>query len=124
MKTVTHVIHSVPTAREELPKILAGEATEPASGLGTDAQSPQASKPEAVVVGAGYSVEEVQELQNIRGAGTVPWFRGNPDLTDFSKFPGSMPPTSHIAERAKAVMKSHGVDAAHSGAMPKGSWEF
>lgn len=122
--SVTHVIHSVPTAQEELPRILAGETLKPSSGLGSDAQSPRASKPEAVVVGAGYSVEEVQELQKISGAETVPWFRGNPDLTNFSKFRDSIPPTSHIAERAKAVMKSHEVDAAHSGAMPRGSWEF
>lgn len=58
----------------------------------------------AVVVGAGFSDEEVDVLRQIEHADRVPWFKGNPNLVDLSQFEGGIPPTSSIAERCKVVL--------------------
>ena len=98
-------MHSVQVAREELPMIIHGEIVVPRSGLGSEAgENHERQAPVAVIVGAGFSEDEVKEMRQIDNADRVPWFHGNPDLVDLSQFEGGIPPTSSIAKRCKVVL--------------------
>lgn len=76
------------------------------------------SKAAAVIVGRGFSDDEIAALRKIAGADKIPWFKGSPDKIDRSRFPvgDAPPPTSHMVERARAVLADNGIVPGGSGA--------
>ncbi|KAK4957754.1 hypothetical protein LTR28_005679 [Elasticomyces elasticus] len=108
---VTYVLHTAAAAVTELPSILSAKPFNSSSGLGTQRQT----APKAIIVGRGYGQEEIDAMRAVDGAHSAAWLV--PDLS-------SMPPVGtlvrgliggkpslagSVAERAKDILKEHGV---------------
>lgn len=97
--------------------LLRATPTHPSSNLGSNASRSERDRriPQAIIVGKGFSDEEVQEMRNIEGlAGKVPWL-----LPDTGKFTWTMMAKAMatagtalpvvIAERAANCLKENGL---------------
>ena len=70
---VVHHFQSTDAVSEELPKLLNGEQVKPQSGEGTNAESDKTRIPKAIIVGAGFSRVELDEMREVKGATSLPW---------------------------------------------------
>ena len=136
--SVIHVCHDAPTALREIPPLLAGESTAPASGLGSRATATHTatttSPPLAVVIGKGFSEAEMATLIERcdaaanRGDGRAAWL-----LPDDAKITFAMKARmigtlgtglpKMVAERMGACLKEHGV-VPGSREVKGGVWRF
>ena len=119
-----HVVHDVSIATLELPKLFAGEADKPSSGLGSNttnasiATSGRHPVPKAIIVGGGFTPDEFDELRTISGAGNLPWLRADVSA-------GGPSSGDEIASRIKKCFAEHdlvpgGDSAKHTGTV----WDF
>lgn len=106
--TVVHHFQSISAARKELPPLLRGEAFTPESDVGTDAKSDKPRIPRAIMVGAGFSESELDDMRKIEGAMSVPWLYPDPLKSAASTLSGPFLMTV-IVKRVKACLKSNGV---------------
>ena len=84
-----HVCTSRDTAVSEIPAVLRGETTAPSSGLGSNAEGAARSDISFIVIGGGYSHDDVQAIKSAADAvKPLPLF-----WADVSKTAGSGPPT-------------------------------
>ena len=74
-RKVVHVCHDLPSGKREIPALLRGEVVTPQSGMGTNAEEGVATVvPRGIVIGKGFSEEEVQELREAcKGERKVAW---------------------------------------------------
>lgn len=109
-----HVCHSLDAGLREIPALLRGEAITPESELGSNANSDKPTIPKAIVVGKGFSEDEMDELRKIEGADKVAWLLPDDEKMTWTRIAkaagtgGAMLP-GIIAERARECLKEHGV---------------
>ncbi|KAM3421753.1 hypothetical protein BST61_g2131 [Cercospora zeina] len=119
---IVHVIHSASDGKSELGPLLAGEATIPVSGLGSNINNPSPQVPWAVFIGGGFAASEINEMYGSSLAfQAVPWLF--PPTTARSN--GTVvPPTAMIVQRVKAVFKEYGLVPGNSTKPAGGVWSF
>ncbi|KAH9840476.1 allantoate permease [Teratosphaeria destructans] len=105
---IVHHFDSVASARQELPSLLRGEAVKPQSGVGSNFHASQPCIPKAIVVGAGFSEDEVGELRKIEGANTLPWLYPDTVRSVGSILTGPFLLDS-IASRVKSCLQANGI---------------
>jgi hypothetical protein len=123
--TVVHHFQSTESARKELPPLLRGEAFTPESDVGTDAKSDKPRIPRAIMVGAGFSESELDDMRKIEGARNVPWLYPDPLKSAASTLSGPFLMTV-IVKRVKSCLKSNGVVEGNedNDASKVGIWSF
>ncbi|KAK5124282.1 hypothetical protein LTR85_001985 [Meristemomyces frigidus] len=119
---IVHHFESTDAVHKELPMLLRGEKIKPSSGGGSNAESDETKIPKAVVVGAGFSESELDEMRKIEGAQSLPWLYPDPLKSAASMLSGPFLMTV-IVKRAKGCLKSNGLV---EGKEPeaKGIWSF
>ncbi|GAO50507.1 hypothetical protein G7K_4631-t1 [Saitoella complicata NRRL Y-17804] len=70
-----HLCVGIDAFREEFPKIMEGTNYSAASGLGSNVNSEHPQKPKIVIAGSGFSDDEVDELERVKYADSVTWYR-------------------------------------------------
>lgn len=108
---MSHVFHSTDAVRNELPLLLQGQDIKPSSGLGSNASSSKSVAPRAVIVGAGFSRSELDEMRLFPGCKDLPWLYPagyKMAQTGLGAMLGKDFMTS-IIERSKATMKDNGL---------------
>jgi len=124
IQAVVHHFQSISAARKELPPLLRGEAFTPESDVGTDAQSDKPKIPRAIMVGAGFSESELDDMRKIEGAQGVPWLYPDPLKSAASTLSGPFLMTV-IVKRVKSCLKSNGVvEGQENDASKVGIWSF
>lgn len=121
--TVVHAIHSTQTGKRELPALLRGDKFSPESDLGSNAKSGRQQVPKAIIVGAGFSREELEEMRSTEGGKSVPWLYPDPSKAVWSMLRGPFF-MSHIVKRAKNCMGEHGLAAGKEGQVVPDVWGF
>lgn len=109
-----------------MPLLLRGENVKPSSGLGTNAGASQSVAPKAVIVGAGFSKEELDEMRQMQGCEDLPWLYPSPIKsagTGFSALVGKDFMAS-VVERSKATMKQNGLVEGKEGQVKPDVWGF
>ena len=120
--SVVHHFPSADAARKELPPLFRGENVKPSSGVGSNVDSEDCKVPRAVVVGAGFSRDELDEMRTIEGADSVPWLYPDPIKSAGSILTGPFLMTV-IVKRAKSCLQTNGVaEGKEPGDM--GVWPF
>ena len=97
--------------RNELPLLLQGQDIKPSSGLGGNASNSKSVAPKAVIVGAGFSRTELDEMRLFPGCKDLPWLYPagyKMAQTGLGAMFGKDFMTS-IIERSKATMKENGL---------------
>ncbi|GAB7364108.1 hypothetical protein MBLNU230_g4660t1 [Neophaeotheca triangularis] len=108
---ITHVFHTPSAVKSELPSLIANLPTKPSSGLGSNAENAISKPPRAIIVGAGFSRAELDDMKTCAGGGSVPWLY--PDTLKMAATPlhamaeGGV--IGHIADRAKTVLREKGL---------------
>ncbi|KAK5135347.1 hypothetical protein LTR08_005289 [Meristemomyces frigidus] len=105
---IVHHFQSTAAAREELPPLFRGETVKPSSGVGSNVDSAESKKPRAVVVGAGFSRDELDEMRKIEGADSIPWLYPDALKSAASIVTGPFLMTV-IVKRAKSCLQTNGV---------------
>ncbi|RMY34686.1 hypothetical protein D0865_14116 [Hortaea werneckii] len=105
---VVHHFQSTAEVHKQLPALLKGEPIQPASGVGTNVDTPSTQIPLAMVVGRGFSESELEEMRTLQGADTLPWLYPDPLKSMASTLSGPFL-LDAIAKRTKACLGSHGV---------------
>ena len=95
----------------------------PQSGLGTNAESEKIQAPKAIIVGAGFSKEELEDVRGCDGGDTVPWLYPDPVKSAGSMIRGPWL-LSHIATRAKQCMQSNGLVEGKENEVRPTVWRF
>ncbi|PIA97281.1 hypothetical protein CB0940_06060 [Cercospora beticola] len=119
---IVHVIHSASDGKSEFGPLLAGEATIPVSGLGSNINNPSPEAPWAIFIGGGFAASEINEMYGSSLAlQTVPWLY--PPTT--ARANGTVvPPTAMIVERVKAIFREHGLVPGNGTKPAGGIWSF
>ncbi|KAL1311842.1 hypothetical protein AAFC00_001917 [Neodothiora populina] len=129
---VIHACHTLETALLEIPALLRGESITPASDLSTVSATNTVSIPKAVVIGKGFSSDEMHEIIRAGDAdakGRVAWLLPDDDkFTAYMKAKallsvGTLLPTV-IADRVKICLGEHGLRAGSDDVKGGGVWEF
>ncbi|RMZ14843.1 hypothetical protein D0862_01929 [Hortaea werneckii] len=105
---IVHHFQSTTEVRNQLPALLKGQSIRPASGVGTNADSPSTQVPLAMVVGRGFSESELQEMRTLEEAHTLPWLYPDPLKSMASTLSGPFL-LDAIAKRTKTCLGAHGV---------------
>lgn len=123
---VSHVFHHPSAVSSELPGLLRGDAVKPSSDLGTNASADKTIAPKAVIVGAGFSRSELDQMLKLEGAGSIPWLY--PSALKMAQtgastlFGGDF--MSSIVNRAKSTMREHGLVEGKEESVKPGVWDF
>jgi hypothetical protein len=120
------VFHSTDAVQKELPLLLKGEDVKPSSGLGSNANASKSIAPKAIIVGAGFSRKELDEMRLYEGCKDLPWLYPagyKMAQTGLSAVFGKDFMTS-IIERSKATMKEHGLVEGKEGGVKPDVWGF
>ncbi|KAK5009946.1 hypothetical protein LTR39_004824 [Cryomyces antarcticus] len=127
---VVHVCHDTSSARREIPALLAGESIQPSSGLGSNANSDSKHRaPRAIIVGKGFSEDEVETMRGYEGADKVPWLVPDDAKMTWSRI-GKVAVTAGtalpgiVADRVDACMKEHGLVPGNESDVKGGVWGF
>ncbi|GAB7332550.1 hypothetical protein MBLNU13_g04332t1 [Cladosporium sp. NU13] len=123
---VSHVFHSTDAVRNELPLLLQGQDIKPSSGLGSNASSSESVAPRAVVVGAGFSRSELDEMRLFPGCKDLPWLYPagyKMAQTGLGALFGKDFMTS-IIERSKATMKENDLVEGKEQKVKPDVWDF
>lgn len=122
---VAHVFHDTLAVQNELPFLLQGQDVKPSSGLGSNA-SGKSTAPKAIIVGAGFSRKELDEMRLLQGCRDLPWlFPAAYKMagTGLSVALGKDFMTS-IIERSKATLKQNGLVEGKEGEVKPDVWSF
>jgi len=123
---VTHVFHNPSAVSSELPGLLRGDDIKPSSNLGTNASSDRKVAPKAIIVGAGFSRSELDQMLQLEGADKLPWLYpsklGMVQTGAGTLIGGDF--MSSVVNRAKSVMKSHGLVEGREESVKPGVWDF
>ena len=122
-QTVTHHFQSTSAVHQELPPLLSGSTIRPSSGVGSNAESDEVKIPRAIVVGAGFSRSELDEMRQIEGAQDLPWLYPDPLKSAASMLSGPFL-MSVIVKRAKSCLKSNGLEDSKESTTEPGVWGF
>ena len=123
---MSHVFHSTDAVRNELPLLLQGQDIKPSSDLGSNASSSKSVAPRAVIVGAGFSRSELDEMRLLHGCKDLPWLYPaayKMAQTGFGAIFGKDFMTS-IIERSKATMKENGLVEGKEEKVKPDVWDF
>jgi hypothetical protein len=123
---VAHVFHTPLAVQNELPFLLKGQDIQPSSGLGSNANTSKPVVPKAIIVGAGFSRKELDEMRLLEGSKDVPWLypaASKMAQTGLGALVGKDFMTS-IIERAKATMKKNGLVEGEEREVKPDVWEF
>ncbi|KAK3066207.1 hypothetical protein LTR53_017539 [Teratosphaeriaceae sp. CCFEE 6253] len=124
---VVHHFPSTAAARKELPPLLRGEPFTPESDVGADAHQSDSRPriPRAIMVGAGFSEAELDDMRAIEGGMSVPWLYPDPLKSAVSTLSGPFLMTV-ICKRVKACLKANGVVEGREGEDGEkvGIWSF
>jgi hypothetical protein len=113
------VFHSTDAVQKELP-------VKPSSGLGSNANASKSVAPKAIIVGAGFSRKELDEMRLYEGCKNLPWLYPagyKMAQTGLSAMFGKDFMTS-IIERSKATMKENGLVEGKEGEVKPDVWGF
>ncbi|KIW72589.1 hypothetical protein PV04_00770 [Phialophora macrospora] len=92
---VVHVCTTRDTAVSEIPALLRGETAAPSSGLGANAEGSARSDVSLIIIGGGYSKDDVQAIKEAADAvKPLPLF-----WADISKTAGSGPPAPDMIKK-------------------------
>ncbi|KIX93361.1 uncharacterized protein Z520_11004 [Fonsecaea multimorphosa CBS 102226] len=93
---VVHVCNNADTAVSEIPTLLKGDIISPSSGLGANAQGSGRSDISFIIIGGGFSPEDVQAIKSAAdGVKPVAFF-----CADTSKTPaGAGPPPGEMIKK-------------------------
>ncbi|EXJ79310.1 hypothetical protein A1O3_08812 [Capronia epimyces CBS 606.96] len=107
---IVHACATADAAVSEIPGLLKGNVITPSSGLGTNAEGSNRSDVSLIIVGGGYSPEEVEAIRKaVDSVKAMPFF-----IADTSKTPpGTGPPSTdaikkRIMDSVEAQEKEHG----------------
>ncbi|KAK0345602.1 hypothetical protein LTR91_005588 [Friedmanniomyces endolithicus] len=123
---VIHHFPSTSAAHAELSPLLRGEIFTPQSSVGTDSHRPHTDKPRiprAIMVGAGFSESELDEMRQIEGAESVPWLYPDPLKSAASALSGPFL-MMVIVRRVKGCLRANGVVEGQEGGAKSGVWKF
>jgi hypothetical protein len=123
---VAHVFHSPLAVQNELPFLLKGQDVKPSSGLGSNVNTTKPVAPKAIIVGAGFSRQELDEMRLLEGCKDVPWLypaASKMAQTGLGAVFGKDFMTS-IIERAKTTMQKHGLVEGKEGEVKPDVWDF
>nr|OQO30552.1 hypothetical protein B0A51_01178 [Rachicladosporium sp. CCFEE 5018] len=123
---VTHVFTSVGAVSHELPALLKGQSIKPSSGLGSNCHSEKSQAPRAIIVGAGFSRSELDEMRKFEGCKDIPWLYPDPTKmagTGFRALFGGDFMTS-VVNRAKSTMREHGLEEGKEDQVKPDVWGF
>ena len=123
---MAHVFHTPLAVQNELPFLLKGQDIKPSSGLGSNANTSKTVAPKAVIVGAGFSRQELDEMRLLEGSKDVPWLypaTSNMAQTGLGVLIGKDFMTS-IVERATGTMKKNGLVEGKEGEVKPDVWGF
>lgn len=121
--TVIHHFSSTASVHRELPALLKGTKVAPESDVGSNSES-GAAVPRAVVVGAGFSEAELDDMRKIEGGNQVPWLYPDPVKSAASMVTGPFLMTV-IVKRVKACLKANGVvEGSEAREEERGVWSF
>jgi len=91
---VVHVCTTLDTALSEIPALLKGETSPPSSGLGTNNGGSVRNDISFIVIGGGYSKDDVDAIKAAAdGVKPLPFF-----WADISKTVGPGPPTPEVVK--------------------------
>lgn len=127
--SVVHVCHSLEAAISEIPPLLRGEPIRPGSKLGSNMDSGKIAVPKAIVVGKGFSDEEMETLRDKVPAGSVPWLLpddGKMTWTRIGKAAGTggIALPGIIADRVVECLEEHGLVPGSDVKTDGGVWGF
>lgn len=109
LSTVVVVYHSVSAIKSELPSLLEGTNVPPRSGLGSNFEHPESTvAPKAIVVGAGFSNSEFDEVKSIAGGEKLAWLKPDERMVGSYIFSSRSTMLGKIADRAKKVLGEKG----------------
>jgi len=113
--------------KEELPTLLHGESLKPRSNLGTNAQASKTVAPKAIVVGAGFSRAELDDMRKCEGGDSIPWLY--PEMMQSVMKTGTHVLTGgnfmdSIVSRAKETMKKNGLVEGKEDQVKPDVWGF
>lgn len=127
--TVVHVCHSLEAGLREIPALMRGEEIKPESEMGSNATPGQHAFPKAVVVGKGFSDEEVEKLRTGEGAQSIPWLVPDDQKMTWGRIAmaagtaGTALP-GIIADRVIQCMKEHELVPGSDKKVEAGVWGF
>ncbi|KAK3675845.1 hypothetical protein LTR78_004486 [Recurvomyces mirabilis] len=112
---IVHHFQSLEAVQKELTHLLRGESFTPTSDLGADDNEAKNAhtagpprKPRAVMLGAGFNQEELDEMLKVEGADQVSWL-----FPDALKSVGNVMTgpffMTVLAKRVKACLQSNGI---------------
>ncbi|KAK0875995.1 hypothetical protein LTR87_010148 [Friedmanniomyces endolithicus] len=105
---VVHHFPSTSAAHAELLPLLRGEPFTPHSSVGTDSHTDKPRIPRAIMVGAGFSESELDEMRKIEGAESIPWQYPDPLKSAASALSGPFL-MMVIVRRVKGCLRANGV---------------
>lgn len=123
---MSHVFHTPVAVQQELPFLLKGQDIKPSSNLGSNASGNNIVAPKAIIVGAGFSRQELDEMRLLEGCKDLPWLYPSPSKmaqTGLGAVFGKDFMTS-IIERAKVTMMQNGLVEGNEGAVKPDVWGF
>jgi len=126
---VVHICHSLAAGLREIPQVLRGVPVSSESDIGSNVESGKSTIPEAVIVGKGFSEEEVNELRNAEGVQNVPWLIPDDKKMTWTRIgkaaaTGGVALPGIIAERVISCMREHGLVPGHHESVQPGLWGF
>lgn len=98
----------------------------PSSNLGTNASADKTIAPKAIIVGAGFSRSELDQMLKLDGAKEIPWLY--PSALKMAQtgastmFGGDF--MSSIVNRAKSTMREHGLVEGQEDSVRPSVWDF
>ncbi|KAK0946425.1 hypothetical protein LTR29_002187 [Friedmanniomyces endolithicus] len=120
---VIHHFPSTSAAQTELPLLLRGSLLTPRSSVGTNSHASQPQIPRAIMVGAGFSEIELDEMRKIDGAESVPWLYPDPLKSAASALSGQFL-MMVIVRRVKGCLRANGVVEGEEREGKGGVWKF
>ncbi|KAK4550391.1 hypothetical protein LTR36_003358 [Oleoguttula mirabilis] len=121
---IVHHFQDTAAVHKDLPPLLRGERATPSSNAGSNSNADQPTKiPKAVVVGAGFSEAELDEMRTTEGAQSLPWLYPDPLKSAASMLTGPFL-MKVIVKRVKGCLKANGLVEGQEAPEAKGIWSF
>lgn len=126
---MVHVCHSLEAGKREIPALLRGDTVTSESELGSNVTSGKHVIPKAIVVGKGFSEDEIDDLRKSEGVQSVPWLVPDDKNMTWTRIgkaaaTGGVALPGIIAQRVSDCMKEHGMVPGSDDKVEPGLWGF
>ncbi|EMC94947.1 hypothetical protein BAUCODRAFT_25094 [Baudoinia panamericana UAMH 10762] len=120
---VVHHFQSTGAVHKELPLLMSGKPFTPESDVGYESDAEKRRIPRAVMVGAGFSEAELEDMRKVEGAEKLPWLFPDALKTAASTLSGPFL-MDVIVRRVKGCLRYNGLEEGKEGDIKGGVWKF